>query len=62
MGIIVGRIGVAEIEAGAADTHAYGCYERGGHSRTGADSSTLGILGAGGEAKYHLLAFPRSTV
>jgi alanine dehydrogenase len=60
LGMIVGRIGVAEIAAErptpmrTAATSAVGtrCLAR-------ADSSTLGILGAGGEAKYHLLAFAK---
>jgi len=60
MGIIVGRIGVAEIEAErptpmrTAATSAVGT-----RSLARTDASTLGILGAGGEAKYHLLAFSK---
>ena len=61
MGIIVGRIGVAEIEAErptpmrTAATSAVGT-----RALARADSTTLGILGAGGEAKYHLLALSKS--
>ncbi|MBM4299340.1 MAG: ornithine cyclodeaminase family protein, partial [Deltaproteobacteria bacterium] len=60
MGIVVGRIGVAEIEAErptpmrTSATSAVGtrCLAR-------EDAKTLGILGAGSEAKYHLLAFSK---
>ena len=60
MGIVVGRIGIAEIEAEkptpmrTAATSAVGtrCMAR-------EDAKTLGILGAGSEAKYHLLAFSK---
>lgn len=60
LGMVVGRIGVAEIEAErptpmrTAATSAVGtrCLAR-------EDAKTLGILGAGGEAKYHLLAFSK---
>jgi len=60
MGIVVGRIGVPEIEAEkptpmrTAATSAVGtrCLAR-------EDSKTLGVLGAGSEAKYHLLAFSK---
>jgi ornithine cyclodeaminase/alanine dehydrogenase-like protein (mu-crystallin family) len=60
MGIVVGRIGIAEIEAErptpmrTAATSAVGtrCLAR-------EDAKTLGILGAGSEAKYHLMAFSK---
>jgi len=59
-GMIVGRIGLREIEAErptpmrTAATSAVGtaCLARN-------DARSLGILGAGGEAKYHLLAFSK---
>jgi ornithine cyclodeaminase/alanine dehydrogenase-like protein (mu-crystallin family) len=60
MGIVVGRIGIAEIEAErptpmrTAATSAVGtrCLAR-------EDAKTLGILGAGGEAKHHLMALSK---
>jgi ornithine cyclodeaminase/alanine dehydrogenase-like protein (mu-crystallin family) len=60
LAIIIGRIGVRELEAErptplrTAATSAVGTrvLARGG-------ARTLGILGAGGEAKYHLLAFSK---
>lgn len=60
MGMIVGRIGIKEIEAErptpmrTAATSAVGT-----RALARPDAATLGILGAGGEAKYHLLAFSK---